>query len=188
MNKMNNTCLTRQGRYSLQDVVSEIHEIASVSEKFIKINSLIMNIAGQANFLSARVAEEVHARGIDEGLVLIAHEAYNLAEFSNEQSKAIWHMFTEIKESVDKINCSTDKVLNNFGVIDQGVRTAGEQEDIIHSTMKVQSCGNIHAPWAAGTGQVNKAAEVFKELEKMNESISSLTQSVLSKKFELNGK
>jgi len=167
MNKMDNARLMRQGQYNLQDVVSEIQEVASVSEKLIKINSLMMSIASQANFLSVKVTEGVHARGTDEGLTLVAHEAYKLAEFSNDQSEAIWNMFSEIREYIGKINCSTNKVLGNLGVIEQGVMAAGEQRD------------SIHVFRAAGIGQSNNAAEIVDELGRMSESLSSLTLSVL---------
>jgi len=165
-NMDNNIRLMRQGKYNLQEVVSEIQEIARVSEGLVKINSLVTSIASHANFLSIKAAEEVHARGRDTGMALVAHEAYKLAEFSNKQSKAIWNMFMEIKESLDKINCSTSKILNSFGVIDHGIMTDGEQKD------------DIHAFRVTETGQVGKAAEVVNELAKMSKNISSLVQSV----------
>jgi len=166
MNKMDNIHLMRQGRYNLQEVVSEIQEIAMVSEGLIKMNYLMTSLASRANFLSIKAAEEVHARGRDDGMALVAHEAYKLAEFSNEQAKVIWNMFTEIKESIDKINCSTSELQNSFEVVDQGVSTAEEQKD------------NIHASPAVGTGQVSKTEEVVNDLAKMREKISSLAQSI----------
>jgi len=156
---MDSVSLPRQGRYGLQEVVSEIQEIARSSEKLVEINSLMMNIASQANFLSLKAVEAIRSGNVDNGLAIVAHEAYKLAEFSNEQTKANWHMFTEIKESIGKINGSINKVLNSFGEV-------------------TQSCGSIPALRAAGIGQVNKAAEVVTELARMNENISFLLQSV----------
>jgi len=168
----------RQGKYSLQEVVSEIREIAWVSEKIIIIDSLMKEMSSLANLFSIRAIEAVHTGDADKRLALAAHEACRLAEFSSEQSKVIESMFTEIEESIGKINCSTNKFLNSFGLIDQGVKIAEEQEDTIRSTMKEQGCGCSPAPRASGTEQVNKAVEVIYELAKMNENIFSLVQSV----------
>jgi len=160
MNKTYSASMTKQGRYSPQKVVSEIQEIARVSEMLMEINSLMTNIASQANFLSVKATEGIHARDENKALMLIVHEAHKLAELSREQSKANWRMLTEIKESIDRINCSIGKP-NGFGAIDQG-------------------CESIPEPAlrTAETEQVSKAAEVVNELSKMDKNISSMLQSV----------
>ena len=157
MNRINSACLTRQGRYDMQEVVSDMQEITRSSEKLVEINSLIMNIASQANLLSEKAIEAVHSNDADNGLAIIAHEAYRLAEFSTEQSNANKRMFTEIGESIGTINRSIDKVLNGFAS---------------------QGDGSIAAIRVAGIGQADKAAEVVRELSKMHENISSLVRSV----------
>ena len=158
--------MMQQGRCSPQEVVSEIQEIAKVSEKLGEIDLLMKNMTGQANLLSRKAVEAARTRNTDSGLILIAHDACKFAEFSNEQSTAIGNMFMEIKEYTDKINGSINKVLNSFGVVDQGVKPAGKQEDTILR--------------ATGIGQVNEAVKVVSELtQKMEENISSIVQSVL---------
>ena len=65
---------------------------------------------------------------------------------------------------------------DNYSV--EEVKTAGEQEDNILSAIEEQCCGSSHAPWVSGTEQMDTAVEVIKELAKLNESLSTLLQSV----------
>jgi len=181
MNKMGSAQfqnMMQQGRYSLQEVVSGIQEIARVSDYLIKINSLMKSIVVQSNFLSMKALEMVHI-GDDagRGLALVAHEARSLAEFSNKQSNAIGNVFVEIKESLDKISCSTNKVLCSFGEISRGAETDGEQETDSRSAIEAHNASG-HALQATVTEQVNKAVEVANELTRIKEDISSLVQSV----------
>jgi len=148
--------MTRQDNYNPQKVVSEIQEIARVFERIIVIDSLMKKIASFANLFSIGATEMVYAGDADKRLLSVAHEACKLAEFSSEQSRAIRIMFTDIKESIGKINCSTNKFLDSLEETDKEVKTA----------------------WASGTEQLGKAAEVIKELARMNEDISYLAQSV----------
>jgi len=148
--------MARQGNYSSQKVVSELQEIARVFERIMVIDLLMKKIASFANLFSIGATEMVYAGDADKRLLPVAHDACKLAEFSSEQSRAIGILFTEIKESIGKINCSTNKFLDSFGETDEEAKTAG----------------------ASGAEQLDKAAEVINELARMNEDISYLVQSV----------
>jgi len=131
------------GRGGLQEVSSDIQEIARESEGLLEINSVMENIASQTNLLSMNAAiEAAHAGEAGKGFAVVADEIRKLAESSGEQSKTIGSVLRKIKESIDKITQSTDNVLNKFEAIDSGVKTVAEQEDIIRNAMEEQGEGS----------------------------------------------
>ena len=131
------------GKSSLQDVASDIREIARESEGLLEINSVMQNIASQMNLLSMNAAiEAAHAGESGRGFAVVADEIRKLAESSSEQSKVIGDVLKKIKESIDKITRSTDNVLNRFETIDQSVKTVAEQEEVIRNAMEEQSQGS----------------------------------------------
>ncbi|MCL2802115.1 MAG: methyl-accepting chemotaxis protein [Treponema sp.] len=131
------------GRGGLQEVASDIQEIARESEGLLEINSVMENIASQTNLLSMNAAiEAAHAGEAGKGFAVVADEIRKLAESSGEQSKTIGTVLRKIKESIDKITQSTDNVLNKFEAIDSGVKTVSEQEEIIRNAMEEQGEGS----------------------------------------------
>jgi len=157
------------GRTSLQDVVSDIQEIARESEGLLEINSVMENIAGQTNLLSMNAAIEAARAGESgKGFAVVAGEIRQLAESSSRQSKVIGDVLQKIKGSIDKITRSTDNVLNKFEAIDQGVKTVAEQEEVIRHAMEEQSHGSKQVLIASGqvneiTQQVKGGAEEMRE-------------------------
>ena len=157
------------GRTSLQDVVSDIQEIARESEGLLEINSVMDNIAGQTNLLSMNAAIEAARAGESgKGFAVVAGEIRQLAESSSKQSKVIGDVLQKIKGSIDKITRSTDNVLNKFEAIDQGVKTVVEQEEVIRYAMEEQSHGSKQVLSASGqvndiTQQVKGGAEEMRE-------------------------
>jgi methyl-accepting chemotaxis protein len=143
------------GRTGLQDVATDIQEIARESEGLLEINSVMENIASQTNLLSMNAAiEAAHAGEAGKGFAVVADEIRKLAESSGEQSKTISTVLKKIKSSIDKITASTDNVLNKFEAIDSGVRTVVDQEESIRNALEEQSEGSkqiLHA-----IGQVNE--------------------------------
>ena len=149
------------GKNSLQEVVSDIQEIARESEGLLEINSVMESIAGQTNLLSMNAAiEAAHAGDAGRGFAVVADEIRKLAESSSEQSKVIGNVLKKIKESMDKITRSTDNVLNKFEAIDHGVRTVAEQEEVIRNAMEEQSHGSKQV--LSASGQVGEITQQVK--------------------------
>jgi methyl-accepting chemotaxis protein len=131
------------GRNGLQEVATDIQEIARESEGLMEINGVMENIASQTNLLSMNAAiEAAHAGEAGKGFAVVADEIRKLAESSSEQSKTIGNVLKKIKGSIDKITKSTETVLTRFEAIDSGVRTVAEQEDVIRQAMEEQGEGS----------------------------------------------
>jgi len=131
------------GRSGLQDVATDIQEIARESEGLLEINAVMENIASQTNLLSMNAAiEAAHAGEAGKGFAVVADEIRKLAESSSEQSKTISTVLKKIKGSIDKITKSTENVLNKFEAIDSGVRTVADQEENIRNAMEEQGQGS----------------------------------------------
>jgi methyl-accepting chemotaxis protein len=131
------------GRGGLQEVATDIQEIARESEGLLEINAVMENIASQTNLLSMNAAiEAAHAGEAGKGFAVVADEIRKLAESSSEQSKTIGTVLKKIAESIKKITKSTENVLTKFEAIDTGVKTVAEQEENIRNAMEEQGQGS----------------------------------------------
>jgi methyl-accepting chemotaxis protein len=131
------------GRLSLEDVASDIQEIAKESTGLLEINEVMENIASQTNLLSMNAAiEAAHAGDAGKGFAVVAEEIRKLAESSGEQSKTIAEVLIKIKRCIDKITASTDTVLQKFEAIDTEVKIVSEQEENVRNAMKQQGAGS----------------------------------------------
>ena len=176
------------GRSSLQEVASDIQEIARESEGLMEINSVMENIASQTNLLSMNAAiEAAHAGEAGKGFAVVADEIRKLAESSSEQSKTIGTVLKKIKGSIDKITRSTDNVLQKFEAIDYGVKTVAEQEEVIRAAMEEQSEGSRQVLQASGqvseiTRQVKTGSQEMldgsREVIKESNSLERVTQEI----------
>jgi methyl-accepting chemotaxis protein len=150
------------GRAGLQEVASDIQEIARESEGLLEINSVIANIASQTNLLSMNAAiEAAHAGETGKGFAVVADEIRKLAENSGQQSKTIGALLKKIKGSIDKILHSTENVLNKFEAIDSSVRTVAQQEENIRNAMEEQGTGSKQI--LEGTGRLNEITRQVKD-------------------------
>jgi len=183
------------GRTGLQDVATDIQEIARESEGLLEINSVMENIASQTNLLSMNAAiEAAHAGEAGKGFAVVADEIRKLAESSGEQSKTIGTVLKKIKGSIDKITSSTDNVLKKFGAIDSGVKTVADQEDNIRNAMEEQGEGSKQVLQSAGglkeiTLQVKSGSEEMlqgsKEVIKESENLERVTQEITGSMNEM---
>jgi methyl-accepting chemotaxis protein len=176
------------GRTGLQEVASNIQEIARESEGILEINSVMENIASQTSLLSMNAAiEAAHAGEAGKGFAVVADEIRKLAESSGEQSKTIGTVLQKIKSSVDKMSKSTANVLTEFETIDADIQTVAEQGENIRQAMDEQGEGSKQL--LDGTGNLNEITkqvksgsgemlEGSKEVIKESQNLEKITQEI----------
>jgi methyl-accepting chemotaxis protein len=134
---------SESGRTGLQEVSTDIKEIARQSEGLLQINGVMENIASQTNLLSMNAAiEAAHAGESGKGFAVVADEIRKLAEDSSEQSRIIGGVLKKIKDSIFKITLSTNNVFTIFEAINSSVRIVADQQENIRSAMEEQDQGS----------------------------------------------
>jgi len=163
------------GKSGLQEVATDIQEIARESEGLLEINAVMENIASQTNLLSMNAAiEAAHAGEAGKGFAVVADEIRKLAESSGEQSKTIGTVLKKIAESITKITKSTDTVLARFEAIDSSVNTVSDQEENIRNAMEEQGEGSKQV--LHGVGSLN---ELTQNVRSSSEEMLSGSQEVM---------
>ncbi|WP_461255670.1 methyl-accepting chemotaxis protein [Treponema sp. R80B11-R83G3] len=176
------------GRNGLQEVATDIQEIAHESEGLMEINAVMENIASQTNLLSMNAAiEAAHAGESGKGFAVVAGEIRKLAENSSKQSKTIGNVLKRIKGSIDKITHSTENVLGKFEAIDSSVKTVADQEESIRNSMEEQTTGSKQVLEGIGevtqiTGHVKEASRQMldgaKEVIQESSNLEKATQEI----------
>jgi methyl-accepting chemotaxis protein len=175
------------GKTGLQEVVTDIQEIARESEGLLEINSVMQNIASQTNLLSMNAAiEAAHAGEAGKGFAVVADEIRKLAENSSEQSKTIGNVLKKIKESIDKITRSTETVTTRFESIDSSVKTVADQEENILNAMEEQGTGSKQESGDVSLTEITKQVktgsqemlEGSQEVIKESQNLERVTQEI----------
>jgi len=160
VNELNSS--SEVGRESLEEAFSSIQEITRDSEKLLKINMIIADIAAQTNLLSMNAAiEAAHAGTAGRGFAVVADEIRALAISCTNQSKTIGDVLNKVKESIDYVHEITGNALSKFKVIDSSVKTVSEQEENIRNAMTEQNEGSKQILDAVG--QLNEITRQVKE-------------------------
>ncbi|MDR0629174.1 MAG: methyl-accepting chemotaxis protein [Treponema sp.] len=150
------------GRTGLQEVSTDIQEIAKESEGLLEITAVMDGIASQTNLLSMNAAiEAAHAGESGKGFAVVADEIRKLAESSGEQSNTIASVLKKIKGSIDKIALSTNAVIERFEAIDRNVKVVSEQEEEVRKAMEEQGTGSKQI--LEYIGKLNDISQIIKE-------------------------
>jgi methyl-accepting chemotaxis protein len=176
------------GKTGLQEVSTDVQEIARESEGLLEINSVMANIASQTNLLSMNAAiEAAHAGEAGRGFAVVADEIRKLAENSSKQSKTIGTVLKKIKESIDKISRATETVLTRFDSIDSGVKTVAEQEANILNAMEEQGdkqASGLFQKASAATGNIS-LSEITRMVKNGSKEMLEGSQEVINESKNL---
>jgi methyl-accepting chemotaxis protein len=171
------------GRTNLQNVSTDIQQIAKDSEGLLEINAVMENISSQTNLLSMNAAiEAAHAGEAGKGFAVVADEIRKLAESAAEQSKTTGGVLKNIKESIGSIAQATGGVLEQFEHIEREVHTVSEQEAGIRAAMEEQENGGKSILEA-----ISRLNEVTGEVRRASEDMTAECQEVLRQSASLEG-
>jgi methyl-accepting chemotaxis protein len=154
-----------KGHTALQQMTSDIQEVAKESDHLFEINQVIENIASQTNLLSMNAAiEAAHAGEVGKGFAVVASEIRKLAESSSGQAKTVSDVLKKIKQSLDGIGRSSEAMISHFDDIDKEVKTVSDQEAGIRGAMEEEDTGNKEILETIGalieiTGHVKRSSE-----------------------------
>lgn len=134
---------SEKGREGLHRVITDIKTVAAESDRLLEINKVIQSIASKTNLLAMNAAiEAAHAGDVGRGFAVVSDEIRKLAESSSAQAKTVSSVLKEIKNSLDRINASTETVSRHFEAINTGVQTVSELETQIRNAMEEQDVGS----------------------------------------------
>lgn len=131
------------GNNQLEDVSTNIQEIARESEGLIEASTVIESIASQTNLLAMNAAiEAAHAGESGKGFAVVADEIRKLAEHSGVQGKSISVVLKKLKESIDQVATSSQSARDAFAHVAELTEVVNEQERVIKAAMDEQNVGS----------------------------------------------
>ncbi|QEN08967.1 methyl-accepting chemotaxis protein [Oceanispirochaeta crateris] len=134
---------SEDGKHLLDGISFSIKDVAKESEGLLEISQIIQHIASQTNLLSMNAAiEAAHAGESGKGFAVVADEIRKLAELSSAQTKTIDKALKNIINSITGVTHSSEEVLSKFTIIEEEVKTVGEQETSIRMAMEEQTEGS----------------------------------------------
>ncbi len=159
---------SKNGSGLINQVASEIVQVAEQSAELQEANELIAGIADQTNLLAMNAAiEAAHAGEAGKGFSVVADEIRHLAETSSEQSMVISQNIKSITDAISSVVESTGKSEKSFAVIVDMVKNVSMLQEGIRGAMVEQGYGSTEILTALSTlrdstNKVNDASEVMK--------------------------
>ena len=158
-----------QSDHDPQRVVHAIEEVVKVSERLMKINLQMKTLVALANHFSIKAIGAARTSDQNKDVELAVHEACRLAETISTHSMTIGSMFSEIGESINTINSSIDRVLDELIV---------DNAETICTVTKEQHSAGSSAFRGAEAGRLNRVVKAADELTKIEEALSHLMRLV----------
>ena len=164
------------GRSRMNQVSTEIEQVAGKSEILLETNSILSNIAAQTNLLSMNAAiEAAHAGDAGAGFAVVAAEIRKLAENSSEHSGAIAENLKGIKNSIDSIVSSSKEADSAFGSVQEMVNKTTTLHAEVSQAMEEQAAGGRQV--LEGLSQINEiTSQVRTGAQEMREGSTSVTE------------
>ncbi len=178
------------GKKDLNSVSETIMKVSKESEGLVEVSDVILDIASQTDLLSMNASiEAAHAGESGKGFSVVAEEIRKLAEDSGSQAKIISEKLKNIKDSIDYITESIERVLRKFDLIDREIQSVSNQELEIKDSMQnvmddgnavlkeIQSLNSITENVENGSSEIMKGSNDIlsetKNLNTMTESVST---------------
>lgn len=162
------------GHEVLDSANNQVQEIAEKSESMLEANRVIAGIASQTNLLAMNAAiEAAHAGQYGQGFAVVADEIRQLAENASQQSTEVDELLRSLKSSIDTVAESSQRSLDAFVSVREGITQVDELEGEIESSMQEQSAGSSQVLEA-----LNRINTITEEVRSSAESMRSNSDSV----------
>jgi len=162
-------------------VVNIVKEIGAAAEGMMEASTIISNIASQTNLLSMNAAiEAAHAGETGKGFAVVADEIRKLSENSNDQTKAISLVLSNIKQAIDNAVTLSKEAEQGFDTMLSGIKTVSDQELEIKNAMKEQTIGSEQVLQA-----ISEITDISNEINQESFEILSGNKTILEEMTRL---